>query len=71
MTQEMEKQRKQRKRNRDSDSEDETVKNYTCHKSLDKYGLSGIPNVHMAKVELMENTPRRRVQRIRPGARFY
>ena len=54
MTQEMEKQRKQRKRNRDSDSEDETVKNYNCHKSLEKYGLSGIPNTHMAKVESME-----------------
>ena len=56
MTQEMERQRKQRKRNRDSDSEDETVKDYNCSQSLKKYGLSGIPNTRMPKVDYMEKT---------------
>ena len=53
MTQQMEKQNKPKK-NPGSDSEDEAVKNYNCHKSLDKYGLSGIPNTHMADTEAME-----------------
>ena len=59
MTQQLERQNKQQKTNKDSDSEDEEVKDYKCSKSLEKYGLSGFPNDHLAPQTIMEKTCRK------------
>ena len=60
-TTECEKARKQRKRGKSSDSEAELENKYDCTASLKRYGITNVPNTHVAKERGMEKWSKKAV----------
>ena len=63
--------RKQRKKNRSSDSEDELPAEYNCTKSLEQYGLYGVPNTHLPRDTEMESQAKKAATAYKQRGSFF